>query len=75
MKLLLDILIIEEQGNTILVRTATWLSINLVVQLLIECAVPEPSPRLGVISWRSIANTDAIVRIDPLSGLHDVMLT
>lgn len=73
--MLLDILIIEEQRNAILVGTAAWLSIDLVVQLLIECTIPEPSPRLGVIGRRSIANPDAIVRVDPLGGLHDVILT
>lgn len=74
-KLLLDILIVEEERNAVLVGAAAWLSIDLVVQFLIECTVPEPSPRFGVISRWRIANTDAIVRVDSLSGLHNPMLT
>ena len=71
----MDILIVEEQGNAVLIGAAARLSLDLVVQFLIECTVPEPSPWFGVICRRRIANADAIVRIDPPGGLHDMMLT
>lgn len=74
MKLLLHILVVEKQGNAVLIRTAAWLSVDLVVEFLVECTVPEPSPRL-VVGGRSIADADAVVGVDPLGGLHDAKRT
>ena len=72
-QLSLDFLVVEEERNAIFVWTAAGLSFHLIVKFLIEGTVPVSSARLSVGRWlRSIADANAVVRIDASGGLNRI---
>jgi hypothetical protein len=71
-QLLLNLLIVEEERDAILVRTAAGLVLHLVVELFIECAVPVPSAGLAVEPClRCVADTNAVIGVDATRCLSE----
>ena len=76
MQLPLDLLVVEEERDTILIRTATGLSLHLIVKFLIKGTVPISPAWLAVgRGLFSITDADAVVGINAAGCLNRVNTT